>query len=237
MSRKRMPGIGKSGTSRTRVRRSRGRRGRDPACDLRRGHDGPAGEGRRALEEKVVGARGFEPPTPCSRSRCATRLRYAPNPSEFKADAAPRDASTGAERGAERGATIGVASHPVQEPAAAGRAQHGHEAAGPRLRVVTSSPCRSRRAGFCRVPRPTGKHQTSAGARAGPASGPAPRARRRSPGWRRKARASCQPRPASTRRCTLVSRARSIESRRVRPAPGCVRELHTSRASSDSTAV
>ena len=27
---------------------------------------------------KMVGARGFEPPTPCSRSRCATRLRYAP---------------------------------------------------------------------------------------------------------------------------------------------------------------
>jgi hypothetical protein len=29
-------------------------------------------------EVKMVGARGFEPPTPCSRSRCATRLRYAP---------------------------------------------------------------------------------------------------------------------------------------------------------------
>jgi hypothetical protein len=27
---------------------------------------------------EVVGARGFEPPTPCSQSRCATRLRYAP---------------------------------------------------------------------------------------------------------------------------------------------------------------
>ena len=27
----------------------------------------------------MVGARGFEPPTPCSRSRCATRLRYAPH--------------------------------------------------------------------------------------------------------------------------------------------------------------
>ena len=27
---------------------------------------------------EMVGARGFEPPTPCSRSRCATRLRYAP---------------------------------------------------------------------------------------------------------------------------------------------------------------
>ena len=31
-----------------------------------------------ALEE-MVGARGFEPPTPWSRTRCATRLRYAPN--------------------------------------------------------------------------------------------------------------------------------------------------------------
>ncbi len=27
---------------------------------------------------EMVGARGFEPPPPCSRSRCATRLRYAP---------------------------------------------------------------------------------------------------------------------------------------------------------------
>ena len=27
----------------------------------------------------MVGARGFEPPTPCSQSRCATRLRHAPN--------------------------------------------------------------------------------------------------------------------------------------------------------------
>src|SRR5271165_2145799 len=26
-----------------------------------------------------VGARGFEPPTPWSRTRCATRLRYAPH--------------------------------------------------------------------------------------------------------------------------------------------------------------
>src|ERR687889_1612923 len=26
----------------------------------------------------AVGARGFEPPTPCSQSRCATRLRHAP---------------------------------------------------------------------------------------------------------------------------------------------------------------
>ena len=28
--------------------------------------------------ERVVGARGFEPPTPCAQGRCATRLRYAP---------------------------------------------------------------------------------------------------------------------------------------------------------------
>ena len=26
----------------------------------------------------LVGATGFEPATPCSRSKCATRLRYAP---------------------------------------------------------------------------------------------------------------------------------------------------------------
>ena len=26
----------------------------------------------------LVGAEGFEPPTACSQSRCATRLRYAP---------------------------------------------------------------------------------------------------------------------------------------------------------------
>ena len=28
--------------------------------------------------EPLVGAEGFEPPTLCSQSRCATRLRYAP---------------------------------------------------------------------------------------------------------------------------------------------------------------
>ena len=27
---------------------------------------------------KMVGVEGFEPPTPCSQSRCATRLRYTP---------------------------------------------------------------------------------------------------------------------------------------------------------------
>src|SRR5512136_1453457 len=27
---------------------------------------------------RMVGARGFEPPTPWSRTKCATRLRYAP---------------------------------------------------------------------------------------------------------------------------------------------------------------
>jgi hypothetical protein len=27
---------------------------------------------------ELVGARGFEPRTPCAQGRCATRLRYAP---------------------------------------------------------------------------------------------------------------------------------------------------------------
>lgn len=37
------------------------------------------------IKNKLVGARGFEPPTPCSRSRCATRLRYAPTEHAFTA--------------------------------------------------------------------------------------------------------------------------------------------------------
>ena len=32
----------------------------------------------REIIELLVGAEGFEPPTLCSQSRCATRLRYAP---------------------------------------------------------------------------------------------------------------------------------------------------------------
>ena len=35
--------------------------------------------GRRHVQaSEMVGAEGFEPPTPCSQSRCATRLRHAP---------------------------------------------------------------------------------------------------------------------------------------------------------------
>ena len=30
------------------------------------------------FDQVLVGAEGFEPPTPCSQSRCATKLRYAP---------------------------------------------------------------------------------------------------------------------------------------------------------------
>ena len=32
------------------------------------------------VKRKVVGETGFEPATPCSQSRCATRLRYSPRP-------------------------------------------------------------------------------------------------------------------------------------------------------------
>ena len=31
----------------------------------------------------MVGATGFEPATPCSQSRCATKLRYAPTEKEI----------------------------------------------------------------------------------------------------------------------------------------------------------
>ena len=36
----------------------------------------------------LVGARGFEPPTPASRTQCATGLRYAPTGGEFRKGAA-----------------------------------------------------------------------------------------------------------------------------------------------------
>jgi hypothetical protein len=35
---------------------------------------------------KLVGARGFEPRTPCAQGRCATRLRYAPTVIDYKCD-------------------------------------------------------------------------------------------------------------------------------------------------------
>ena len=40
----------------------------------------PNGRSQNVLQAKgiLVGARGFEPRTPCAQGRCATRLRYAP---------------------------------------------------------------------------------------------------------------------------------------------------------------
>ena len=43
----------------------------------------------------MVGAEGFEPPTLCSQSRCATRLRYAPT---FCLDCSANRVSVGFER-------------------------------------------------------------------------------------------------------------------------------------------
>jgi hypothetical protein len=58
--------------------------GRTRTCDprLRRPMLYPAELRAHALQQyrfiRVVGAEGFEPPTLCSQSRCATRLRHAP---------------------------------------------------------------------------------------------------------------------------------------------------------------
>ena len=38
----------------------------------------PRGPARARAPRKLVGARGFEPPTPCTPCKCATRLRHAP---------------------------------------------------------------------------------------------------------------------------------------------------------------
>jgi hypothetical protein len=53
------------------------------APPLRRNCPETARECRRLpakLLKKMVGVRGFEPPTPSSRTMCATRLRYTPTP-------------------------------------------------------------------------------------------------------------------------------------------------------------
>gem|GEM_PF-6606508 len=56
-----------------------GRIGRDVRQDVRRDIKNYLSERLYAENRKdMVGARGFEPPTLCSQSRCATRLRYAP---------------------------------------------------------------------------------------------------------------------------------------------------------------
>ena len=45
-------------------------------AELRAGR--AVGPGAGSRRKHLVGARGFEPPTPCAQGRCATRLRYAP---------------------------------------------------------------------------------------------------------------------------------------------------------------
>ena len=58
------------------------------------------------LRRAMVGTRGFEPPTPCSQSRCATRLRHVPSfalpgfqPREYSVSAAPLTQCTGHSEG------------------------------------------------------------------------------------------------------------------------------------------
>ena len=51
-----------------------------PGCRHHVQHSTEPPESRARLQDSrcVVGVEGFEPPTPCSQSRCATRLRYTP---------------------------------------------------------------------------------------------------------------------------------------------------------------
>src|SRR5213596_873351 len=55
--------------------------------------------------QKVVGATGFEPATPCAQGRCATRLRYAPTPSIIACSAPERERMAVARR--RRGSLVG----------------------------------------------------------------------------------------------------------------------------------
>src|ERR1700683_3627758 len=78
----------------------------------------------------MVGAIGFEPTTPCSRSRCATRLRYAPTCDEE--DAGCWGWSAGPGRGASRTAKPAECSLAEIVPRLA-----GFSAAAGRFRVAT----------------------------------------------------------------------------------------------------
>src|SRR2546430_413909 len=62
--------------------------------------------GLRRCFEKLVGARGFEPPTPCSQSRCATRPRYTP---PRRGQQAPRPPDSLLSNAFFRGLTAGAA--------------------------------------------------------------------------------------------------------------------------------
>jgi hypothetical protein len=59
--------------------------------------DIPLSDLQKGQIERMVGAEGFEPPTLCSQSRCATRLRYAPT----SVDCIARMTGVGAARAAK----------------------------------------------------------------------------------------------------------------------------------------
>ena len=63
----------------------------------------------------MVGAEGFEPPTLCSQSRCATRLRYAPTNPDCKPAKRLRPGSD---------ATLGQLAHPLAAPLSVPSSHH-----------------------------------------------------------------------------------------------------------------
>ena len=67
--------------ARTQSLQGKGKRfaGNRHADDICRHSGNLLAENPRESDKEMVGAEGFEPPTLCSQSRCATRLRYAPN--------------------------------------------------------------------------------------------------------------------------------------------------------------
>jgi hypothetical protein len=64
-----------------RVALSAGQKGtrRGPDDEPPKGGARASGKSQESPAVSGVGARGFEPPTPCAQGRCATRLRYAPS--------------------------------------------------------------------------------------------------------------------------------------------------------------
>jgi hypothetical protein len=77
--RRRLPVAGSTGEGRYFLKIPSLAASEPPAQILSEGEGLEADPRRITLQsESLVGARGFEPPTPCAQGRCATRLRYAP---------------------------------------------------------------------------------------------------------------------------------------------------------------
>ena len=151
----------------------------------------------------MVGARGFEPPTPCSQSRCATGLRHTPTERSSAIIRARSDPRKRPRR-----------AHPGRLVARAPRQAHG--APGPGGSAPTSRERPSRRT--C-VPSPRPRRRGHSRSRARPA---APRRSRPATRTRARSRPAQPSRPTTAATATKRAARSRPERRRARASSSAV---------------